>query len=290
MDSEQLKKWAVIAAAVVFAGLAVKEWLSVRAASVPAVPDVKTGRPAPAPPPNRGFLDFFFPTFDGQAQLLYRYQNAELYLPDPLIDKLDIDDNVVRRDYQNSPMIFRKKLDETHINPNSVLVRVNPAPIRFVSIEEHTPAQLWHLYLLTGNDTAQLLEDGLHLRRQGMPEQILGGAVGKDDQRLYSETGTILWRRDARSGRWALDENTAEWIRKISISHTDEIKKHENLGPLYVVDCNALRRFAQPLPAGTFSRELTVKIDVPVTRDPTNPPPTNPYYRPPCQVNLAQGR
>jgi hypothetical protein len=268
---------------VLFVAWAIDRFESAKAMST-AAPSVV------APRPSRGLLDFFFPTFDGQAQLLYRYQNAELYLPDPLIDKLDIDDNVVRRDYQNSPMIFRNKLDETHINPNSVLVRVNPAPIRFLSIEEHNPAHLWHLYVLTGSDTAQLLEDGIHLRRHGHPEQILGGGTGQDDQRLYSEMGTILWRRDAETGGWNLDENTAEWIRQISISHTDEIKKHENLGPLYVVDCDALRGFAQPLPPGTLSRELTLKIDVPVTRDPTNPPPTNPYYRPPCLVDLAHSR
>jgi len=36
-------------------------------------------------------------------------------------------------------------------------------------------------------------------------------------------------------------------------------------GPQYHVDCAALQRFAQPLRPGESTRELTLKIDVPVT-------------------------
>ena len=91
---------------------------------------------------------------------------------------------------------------------------------------------------------------------------------------------TILWRRD--KGRWTADENTSAWIWRIGVSTIDEMKKHQNLGPLYRVDCDALRKFAQPLPAGVFSRELVLKIDVPVTPEQQGLARTNIIYHP-CQ-------
>ena len=224
----KLKNGVVIVAAFIFAGLLVKEWFDVRAEDAA---EAKSGHAQPKP--ISGFSPtklFGLDTYAAQQQFFDRWDNSELYVPDPMVEKLDIDDNVIRIKYREQSRLFTKKLDEMHVDINTVLVKPNPAPIRFVSVEEKDPVHLWHLFLLTGNDTAQLLEDGIHLRRQGFPEQILGGHVKYDDRRLHGEMGTILWKRDA-AGRWRVDQNTSSWIWQISATTVDEIKKHENLGP-----------------------------------------------------------
>ena len=280
----KLKNGAVIAAALIFAGLLVKEWFEVKTADEAAI---KAGHPIAHAGFSVGnmFTGIIAP-YDAQQQFFDRLDSGDLYVPEPAIfDKLDLDDMVILRKYRDQPRFFTQKLAELHVDINTVLVKPNPVPIRFLSIEEKTPVHLWHMFLLTGNNTATLLEDGIHLRRQGFPEQILGGHVKSDDRRLHGEMGTILWRRDAQ-GRWRVDKNTSGWIWQISVTSIDEIKKHENLGPAFRVDCAALRKFVQPLPPGESSREMTLKVDVPVSEAERKKFPRGQV----CSVDLARGR
>ena len=275
-----LENGAVCAAFLIFSGLLVKEWFQVKTADAAAT---KSGHP---PPHEAGFSFpniFDLSRFDPPTQFFNRMENPELYVPEPaMFDKLDLDDGVVLRGYRDDPPSFVQKLADMHVDINTVLVKPNPVPIRFLAIEEQTPVHLWHLFLLTGNDTSTLLEDGIHLRRQGFPEQILGGHVRSDDRRLHGEMGTILWRRDAK-GRWSVDASTSGSIRNISSTTIDEIKKHRNLGPAFRVDCDALRKFAQPLRPGESTREMTLRIDVPTT--PHERTKNGPYYNT-CRVDL----
>ena len=280
----KLKNGAVIAAALIFAGLLVKEWFEVKATDEAAI---KAGHPIA----HAGFsvgsmFNSITAPYDAQQQFFNRLDSGDLYVPEPAIfDKLDFDDRVILHKYRDQPRFFTQKLAELHVDINTVLVKPNPAPIRFLSIEEKTPVHLWHMFLLTGNNTATLLEDGIHLRRQGFPEQVLGGHVKSDDRRLHGEMGTILWRRDAQ-GRWRVDKNTSGWIWQISVTSIDDIKKHENLGPAFRVDCAALRKFVQPLPPGESSREMTLKVDVPVSESERKKFPRGQV----CSVDLARGR
>lgn len=280
----KLKNGAVIAAALIFAGLLVKEWFAVRASDAA---EAKSGQHHQKAETAGFFGDLFnFQPMYAQQQFFNRMASGDLYVPEPaMFDKLDLDDKVILRKYQNDPPFFTKRLKELQVDINTVLIKPNPAPIRFLAVEEQNPVHLWHLALLTGNDTAQLLEDGIHLRRQGFPEQILGGHVGNDDRRLHGEMGTILWRRDAQ-GRWRVDGNTSGWIWRISVTSIDEIKKHENLGPAFRVDCAALRKFVQPLSPGESSREMTLRVDVPVSPSERKKFPRGQV----CSVDLARGR
>jgi len=224
---------------------------------------------------------------NAQHQFFERLRNAPSYAPDPMVGKLDLDDNVVLHDYMWNSSLFQKKLDDMHVDINTVLVKPDPAPIRILAIQETAPALLWRLYLITGDDTAQLLEDGIHLRRKGFPEKIFGGRPNLDDFNIHSEKGVPLWRPNPRGG-WYVDQNGSGVVWHASITTIDDLRKHQNFGPLFRADCNALRQFVQPLRRGESTREMTLKIDVPVApadrlRE------GNPLYHP-CQVNLAQGQ
>jgi hypothetical protein len=261
----------------------VKEWFEVKTADEAAI---KAGHPIA----HAGFsvgsmFNSITAPYDSKQQVFNRVANPDLYVPEPaMFDNLDLDDNVILRKYRDQPRFFTQKLAELHVDINTVLVKTNLAPIRFLSIEEQTPVHLWHLFLLTGNYTATLFEDGIHLQRHGFPDQILGGHVRSDDRRLHGEMGTILWRRDAQ-GRWRVDANTSSWIWQISITSIDEIRKHEDLGPAFRVDCAALRKFVQPLPPGESAREMTLKVDVPVIPSERKKFPRGQV----CQVDIARG-
>ena len=203
--------------------------------------------------------------WEAQKQFFYRLDSPDLYAPEPLLEKLDIDDKVLRRQYADDPRVFQKKLDEMHVDINTVLVKPNPAPIRILALEESQPVKLWRLFLLTGNDTATQLEDGIHVRRQGFPEQILGGHARSSDMlKLHSEMGAILWRRD-RSGAWKVEQEGKSRLWQVSVSEIHEIKKHEDLGVAFHVDCAALRKFGRPLQPGETTREMIAKVDVAAT-------------------------
>jgi len=222
-----------------------------------------------------------------QEQFFYRLDYAGNYVPDPMTEKLDMDDPVLRADYRNNSKHFQERLDAMHVDINTVLVKPDPAPIRILAVEEASPALLWRLYLITGNDTAQLLEDGIHLRRQGFPEKILGGAPSLTDNAIHSEMGRVLWRPNGR-GSWSLDDNGGSVVWHVSITTIDDLRKHQNFGPLFRLDCNALQQFTQPLHRGESTREITLKVDVPVSPSERKPPtPTTP---PVCQVDLLHGK
>jgi hypothetical protein len=222
-----------------------------------------------------------------QQQFFHRLDYAANYVPDPMVEKLDMDDNIVRNDFKNNSKHFQERLDSMHVDINTVLIKPAPAPIRILAVEETNPALLWHLFLITGNDTAQLLEDGIHLRRQGFPEQILGGKPRLEDFSIHSEMGVNLWRPNGRGG-WSVDDNGSGTVWHVSITTIDDLRKHQNFGPLFRVDCDALRQFVQPLRPGESTREATFKVDVPVAPA-DRLRQGNPLYHP-CQVNLAQGR
>ena len=203
--------------------------------------------------------------WEAQKQLFYRLAGAELYAPDPMIEKLDLDDKVLHQQYSNDPRLFQKKIDEMHVDINTVLVKPDPAPIRILALEESVPVKLWRLFLLTGNDTATQLEDGIHVRRQGFPEQILNGPAKSSDMlKIHSEMGTVLWRRD-RNGAWRVEQDGKGVLWQVSVSEIHEIKKHEDIGVAFHVDCAALRRFGLPLKPGETTREMIAKVDVAAT-------------------------
>jgi hypothetical protein len=209
-----------------------------------------------------------------------------------MIQKLDLDDSSVVTDYRFYPKHFQAKLDELHININTVLVRPDPANIRVLAAEEASPVRLWRLYLLTGEDTAQLLEDGIHLRRRGLPEKILGSPVKEDDERCHSEMSSVLWRPNARGG-WTIDANGSGLMWRVSRTTVDETIKNRSsevgqatyqTAHRYQLDCAALHQFAQPLRTGEGNREMIFKVDVPVRPD----------WRPkegadlPCNIDLQR--
>jgi hypothetical protein len=134
--------------------------------------------------------------------------------------------------------------------------------------------------MLTGEDSAQQLEDGIHLRRQSFPEKLLGGPIKAKDPINHSEASRVLWRPDGRGG-WRVDSSGSDFVRYISTSTIHEIKKHQDFGPSHHLDCDALRQFVQPLHPGETTRETTLKIDVPVSQafDRSS-------NRPPCVVWL----
>jgi hypothetical protein len=202
---------------------------------------------------------------DAQRQFFDRLQfSGTLYVPEPqMLDKLDIDDRVIHTHYRDDPHFFQARLDELHVDLNTVLVRPIPENIRFLAVEEDSPVKLWRLFMLTGNDTATLFVDGIHVRRQGAPERILGTHVEKNNLHVHGEMGTVLWQ-PVGGGRWRLPHDAWGVVWQVSISTIDEIKKHENRGPLFRVDCDALRQFVQPFKNGV-SREMVLKVDVPVS-------------------------
>jgi len=202
--------------------------------------------------------------YDAQKQFFYRFDSGDLYTAEPaMMDKLDLDDKVMLRKYRDSPRLFQEKLDQLHVDLTTVLVKPNPAAIRLLALEESVPVKRWRLYLLTGNDTATQLPDGIHVRRQGLPEAVLGSHVKKDDLKIYSEMGTPLWRRD--SNGWTVQQAGKSQLWQVSVSEIHEIKKHEDRGPAFHVDCAALRKFGRPLQPGETSREMIATVDVPVT-------------------------
>ncbi len=98
-----------------------------------------------------------------------------------MTDKLDLDDPVLFRKYHDDPPSFTEKLKQMHVDINTVLVRPDPVNIRVLALQEGDPATLSTLYLLTGEDTGQQLEDGIHLRRRGFAEKIVGWPVREDE-------------------------------------------------------------------------------------------------------------
>ena len=261
----------VILAVIVFAGLLVKEWIGVRTANLGAA---KKGNQRPAeaksvlPPAKKKTTPVFnldrilgLSPFYAQRQVLYRFAAGDLYIRDPdMIDKLDLDDGYEMNEYRFKTTLLATKAEALHIDLNTVFVKPNPNHVRFLALPYNEPVRFWRLFLLTGNDTAQLLEDGIHLRRNGFPEEVISINQDSGDERLHSEMGVILWR----NGR-TVEPGTKALIRQISLATIDEIRKHENRGPLYRVNCDALRKFVQPLSAGESSREMVLKIDVPVS-------------------------
>jgi hypothetical protein len=221
-----------------------------------------------------------FNDVNSQKQFFYRLQNASNYVPEPqLFDKLDLDDNAMLTRYAQDPILFQKKLDALHVDINTVLVKPDPAPIRILAIEEASPERLWRLFLLTGNDTAQLRPDGIHIRRQGFPEEIRGGQPANDNLQLYGEMGVNLWRRNPQGG-WQLDQMGGNAVNSLSGNTTNTERKHKRV-PLFHVDCDALRKFVQPLAAGESTRDMILKVNVPTT------PEEQDWSQPICRVDLA---
>jgi hypothetical protein len=209
-----------------------------------------------------------------QDQFFYRMSNADVYLPEPaLFDKLDLDDNVMYRHYEQDRPDFQRKLDAMHVDINTLLVKPDPNPIRILALEESSPEHLWRLFLLTGDDTAQLLKDGIHVRRRGFPEQILGGRHAREELQIHSEMGTPLWRPNPQGGWW-LDKSGSGVVYAVGSHATRTEKKHKTVF-LYHVDCDALHQFVQPLAPGESTRDMILKVNIPSTPEQLT-----------CQINL----
>jgi len=276
----KLKTAAVCFAALIFSGLLVKEWLAVKEAD--AI-EAKSGRPPRKADPGFAatMADIFdFKPMHAQERFFYRVRAGDLYQPDPMIQKLDLDDPKIALEYQRDVTSFTKRLRELNIDINTVLVKPNPANIRVLTLQEGNPVKVWTLYLLTGEDTAQQLDDGIHLRRRGFVDKIVGWPVGEKDERGYSEASSVLWRPNGRGG-WNVDDNGSNAIRWVSVttlSETEKIRSPQVGGATekttvrYMVDCAALRQFARPLQPGETTREITLKVDVPVSPGAGNPP------------------
>ena len=204
----KLKTAAVCFAALIFSGLLVKEWLAVKEAD--AI-EAKSGRPPRKADPGFAatMADIFdFKPMHAQERFFYRVRAGDLYQPDPMIQKLDLDDPKIALEYQRDVTSFTKRLRELNIDINTVLVKPNPANIRVLTLQEGNPVKVWTLYLLTGEDTAQQLDDGIHLRRRGFADKIVGWPVGEKDERGYSEASSSCGVRTA--GEDGMSTTTAQ--------------------------------------------------------------------------------
>src|SRR5258708_7964857 len=88
----------------------------------------------------------FFADMYAQEQFFFRMGQGNLYVPEPaMMDKLDLDDAVLLRKYQQDPPAFTEKLKQAKVDINTVLVRPNPVNIRVLALQEGNPATLWTL-------------------------------------------------------------------------------------------------------------------------------------------------
>jgi hypothetical protein len=75
-----------------------------------------------------------------QDQFFGRWATPGLYLPDPRVEQLDLDDPVIQRKYRQDPDSFTDKLHELHIDINTLWTKLDTVNVRVFGVQEGNPA------------------------------------------------------------------------------------------------------------------------------------------------------